>query len=342
VCRATTDPGGPRRCSGDTRANFAHSANEVAVLEEAESVLKSALAGTTTDPAAEPRTVSFRDKSTRIDDIRREIDSAIANLNTGEQWQEFLRCASQFPTYSLQNQLLILMQRRDATFVGGLKKVWNKKFNRRLKEGSSAIWIKAPKIVKRRNADGTEEEVCTGFLAVPVYDISDTVGPPLPQRPEIGCSRTEGTAPPDMAPALEKQIQDHGFTVEYRELPEDGPEGWTDFANNKVVVTTRYSDAHQKSVMAHELAHLVLEHGEKAHEYHMGPGGQRPTMEVEAESTAYVISRHFGLNPAGWSFGYIDDWARGDQEKVRKSGERVTKACKEILSKVPQMTPDAA
>jgi hypothetical protein len=307
-------------------------------------VLKAALSDTdqaATEPTP-PKTVSFADKTTRIEDIRREIDDAIANLDTAEQWQSWLNFASQFPTYSLQNQLLIRIQRHDATFVGGLKKIWNKKYGRSLIAGSKAIWIRAPKIVKKKNDDGTEEEVMVGFLAVPVYDVADTTGPPLPQPPEVPYTRETGVAPPEMHTELEKQIAEHGYTIERVELAENGPEGYTqDTPTKKVVVSTRYSDAHQAMVLAHELAHIEMGHMERKHDYHTGANGQRPTMEVEAESVAYVIGRHYGLTPGGSAFTYIDSWAKGDKEKVRQTGERVVKACKAIVGRLPQATPSA-
>lgn len=356
MCRATTDPGGPRRCSGDTRAAYSHSSHAVEVLEEAEAVLKAALADAghaapapaavdvthqAPAPSASPsKPVSFADKTTRVEDIRREIDDAIANLNTAEQWQDWLHYASQFHHYSLQNQLLIRMQRPNATFVGGLKTVWNKKFNRSLIAGSKAIWVRAPKIVKKKNDDGTDEKVIIGWLDVPVYDVADTTGPPLPQRPEVSYTRETGVAPPEMHTELQKQITAHGYTVERVELPEDGPDGYTQHTpTKKVVVSTRHSDAHQAGVLAHELAHIQMGHMERHHDYHSGPGGQRPTMEVEAESVAYVIGRHYGLNPGGSAFAYIDGWAMGDKEKVRQTGERVVKACKAIIGQLPQTAP---
>lgn len=360
MCRSTTEPGGPRRCSGDTRAAYGQSCHAVAVLEQEEAALKDMLAesdhtvfndmpagagggggggGGVGAPALER--VSFGDKETRVEDIRREIDAAVANLNTAEKWTKFLETASQFHDYSMQNQLLILMQRPDATYVGGLRKVWNAKFNRSLIPGSKAIWVKAPVFRKRDKPDGTQEEVLTGFTPVPVYDISDTVGPPLPERPKVDFSREKGDAPPGMHADLTKQVNDHGFIVEYRELPADGPEGWTQTQPDKrVVISTRYSTSHQGKVLAHELAHIELGHTERHHEYHNGPDGQRPTMEVEAESVAYVIGRHYGLSPGSYAFAYIDGWAKGDAEKVRETGERVTKACKSILGRLPQPTPE--
>lgn len=363
MCRATTDPGGPRRCSGDTRAAYHQSSHAVAVLEETESILKAVLAAeaapsalssadgtspgvpaTAAPPApVKPKTVSFADKTTRVEDIRREIDDAIANLNTAEQWQDWLHFAGQFHHYSLQNQLLVRIQRPDATFVGGLKKVWNKKFNRSLVDGAKAIWVRAPKIEKRKKADGTVEEVLTGWLNVPVYDVSDTTGPPLPKPPVVPYTRETGVAPPEMHTELEKQITASGYTVERVELPENGPEAYTqDKPTKKVVVSTRYSDAHQAMALAHEWAHIHMGHMERHHEYHNGPGGQRPTMEVEAESVAYVIGRHFGLTPGGSAFSYIDGWANGDPKKVQQTADRVNKACKAIISKFPQATPAVA
>ncbi|WP_142277680.1 ImmA/IrrE family metallo-endopeptidase, partial [Mycobacterium timonense] len=107
----------------------------------------------------------------------------------------------------------------------------------------------------------------------------------------------------------------------------------------KVVVSTRFSDAHQAMTLAHELAHIQMGHMERHHDYHSGPGGQRPTMEVEAESVAYVIGRHYGLTPGGSAFAYIDGWAKGDTKKVQQTADRVNKACKSILGALPQATP---
>ncbi len=289
--------------------------------------------------------MSFADKTTRVEDIRREIDDAIANLNTGEQWQDWLHYASQFHHYSLQNQLLIKMQRPpDATFVGGLKKVWNKKFNRNLVAGSKAIWVRAPPQIVKKKADGTDEEVLVGWLSVPVYDVDDTTGPPPAATPRSHLHpRNRRRAPPEMHTELEKQLAAHGYTVERVELPEGGPEGYTqDKPTKKVVISTRYSDAHQATVLAHELAHVQMGHMERHHDYHSGPGGQRPTMEVEAESVAYVIGRHYGLKPGGSAFAYIDGWAKGDPpKKVQETAQRVNKACKAIIGALPQTAPPA-
>lgn len=357
MCRATTEPGGPKRCSGDTRSNYANSAQAVAVLEQAESVLMSALASAPAAASAGGVTaaagpvVTFGDKDTRNADIRREIDEAIANLNTAEQWQHWLEYAGKFHNYSFNNQLLIMMQRPAATQVAGFSK-W-KEMGRDVQAGEKAIWIWAPKISRIKSPcppgtppDGHEKgkpfvyrRVLTGFKPVTVFDVTQTAGDPLPSRPQINYTREEGVAPPEMRPALEAQIVAHGYTVEYRELPAGGPEGYTTHNPKRVVISTRYSDAHSAVVLAHELAHIELGHMEQAHDYHTGPDGKRPQMEVEAESVAYVIGRRYGLNPGGTAFGYIDSWAQGDKKKVADTAERVVKAADAILSRIGAPEP---
>ena len=355
MCRATTDPGGPRRCSGDTRTALARSSHALAVLEETDRILNRVAA----DLAAEqptPRRVSFADKETRSEDIRQEIDAAMDNLGNSEAWKQWLDFAGRFHNYSLMNQLLIQMQCPEATHVSGFK-AW-KAMGRNITPGSKAIWVRAPRFArkgkKKDPADDTEggnrpsadpdEDRATpvGYFYVPVFDISQTEGTPPPARPEVVYTRTTGTAPPEMHTELEKQVRAHGYTVERQALPDSGAEGFTDSAGKKVVISTRYSDAHQAMVLAHELAHIEMGHTERHHEYHSRAGGQRPTMEVEAESAAYIIGRRYGLTPGGSSFAYINGWAHGDSKKVQETAKRVTKAADKILGRITDTTTPAA
>lgn len=352
MCRATHEPGGPKRCSGDTRSSYTNSVQAVAVLEKTEAALMSALAGPAASAAppagAAAAPVTFGDKTTRNADIRREIDEAIANLNTAEQWQSWLEYAGKFHNYSFNNQLLIMMQRPTATQVAGFSK-W-KEMGREVQAGEKAIWIWAPKINRIKapcppgvKPDGYDagkpfvyRRVLTGFKPVTVFDVTQTAGDPLPTPPEINYTREEGEAPPEMRPALEAQVAAHGYTLEYRDLPPGGPEGYTTHNPKKVVISNRFSSAHASVVLAHELAHIELGHMEQVHDYHTGPDGKRPQMEVEAESVAYVIGRRYGLNPGGTAFAYIDSWAKGDKKKVADTAERVVKAADAILSRIAE------
>ncbi|BBX30657.1 hypothetical protein A5768_08130 [Mycolicibacterium fortuitum] len=348
MCRSRTEVGGPRRCSGDTRVQLARASSLVATLEREETDLLQRLdqAGVGGGESQAPNAfdgmpdqatasaVSFADKTTRLEDIRSEIDTAIDNLGTAQNWAQWLEFTERFHNYSLNNQLLIAMQKPDATRVAGFNK-W-KELGRDVNKGEKAIWVLAPMIKKRTKDDGSgeDERVVIGFKSVPVFDVSQTSGNPLPEPPVVSYSRDSGVAPPRMHSDLEAQVVGHGYRVERRDLGPDAAEGYTDGVNKVVVISNRYSDAHQAQVLAHELAHIELGHMGNTSDYHTRAGGQRPRMEVEAESVAYVVGRRYGLSPGPSSFAYIDGWAHGDKDKVRGTAEAVVAASKRILDRI--------
>lgn len=348
MCRASTDPGGPRRCAGDARIALARATTTVELLEAQELALMSQLAqqGDSSeslsndtpdrgDHRSEP-SVAFTDKNSRLEDIRAEIDSAVENLGTAPRWRQWLQFTERFHKYSLNNQLLIAMQKPDATQVAGFNK-W-KELGRDVNKGEKAIWILAPMVKKRRDDSGDEETVVMGFKPVPVFDASQTSGDPLPAPPIVPYDRSTGVAPARMHTDLEEQVVGHGYRVERRDLG-DGPgtpDGYTDPTNKLVVINSRFSDAHQASTLGHELAHIELGHLENTRQYHTRAGGQRPRMEVEAESVSYVVGRRYGLSSsAASSFAYIDGWANGDSKAVRATAEAVVAASRRILDRVP-------
>ncbi len=346
MCRASTEPGGPRRCSGDTRAAYSRAAALVMQLEKREAALLTELAETVGGPDAdgpgERRTVTFADKATRSEDVRREIDNAISELATADRWREFLEVSRRFHQYSLNNQLLISMQKPDATRVAGFHK-W-KEFGRSVNKGERAIWIYAPMlkrvVVEDENGKQTKEERLIGYKVVPVFDVSSTNGAPLPEPPLVPFTRSEGRAPEGMHEDLRAQVEAHGYTLVYTDLGEGDhiPDGSTDPVSKTVMINTCYSDAHQAKTLAHELAHIELGHLERTADYHTRAGGQRSTMEVEAESVSYVVSRRYGMDAPSFSFAYIDGWAQGDSEKVRRTADAVVKASDRILSRIKRFS----
>jgi len=346
MCKSRTEPGGPRRCSGDTRAAYERASAAVAVLENTEQDLLDKIATGSNDnapaggglpgpsdrPTPEPRDpVSFTDKTTRVEDIRREIEDAMDRLDTSESWQAFLDHRSKFHQYSLNNQMLIMMQKPEATQVAGFNK-W-KELGRSVNKGEKAIWIQAPMVVRKKSDDpDSDERRVIGFKPVPVYDVSQTNGKPLPTPPVV-YTQEQGEAPAGMVDDLSEQIKSHGYTVEYEDLGADATakDGYTDPVGKRVVINTSRSSAHQAMTLAHELGHIDLGHMERMHDYTRG--GQRPQMEVEAESVAYVIGRHYGYKPVN-PFGYIDGWAQGDKNLVKSTATNVCASSKRILAKL--------
>lgn len=311
-------------------------ANDIAELNDLQNMAQDDLddlAAADASPAKPVKQFGDLDRKERVDAMLKDIETEVANLGTGPAWKNYLDTTSKFHSYSFNNRMLIAMQKPDATNVAGFRQ-WQKNFDRSVNKGEKSIHILAPRVVKEKDkVTGEEKKKVVGFLSVSVFDASQTSGKPLPTPPVIHYDRATGTAPDGMKDDLTKAVTDKGFSVNYQDLGADGPDGFTRFTSNEVVINSRYANAHQVATLAHEMAHIELDHGSAAHAYHSGPGGDRPDMEVEAESTAYVIAGSYGLKTKE-SFSYIDSWAKGDPKKVKAAAERVSSAAHRILEKL--------
>lgn len=273
----------------------------------------------------------------RVDAMLDEISTAMETMSNPEGWKNFLDQMSRFHHYSFGNAMLIQFQRPDATLVAGFHD-WKNKFGRTVKKGEKAIWILAPMIRKRKDVnEETGEEVdgtyVGGFRSVAVFDVSQTEGDPLPENPAIEKQDLVGAAPHGMVEKLTTLVESKGFSVSYDDTGDRG--GFTSFSSNSVVISSTLSEREQAEVLAHETAHIFLDHGAHLDSYHTGVGGSRPDMEIEAESVAYIISKHLGIDDAGGTaFNYIDSWARGDKDRVKKTATAVAAAAKEVLASI--------
>lgn len=283
--------------------------------------------------------VSFAElaKEDRVEAMRAEIDSALDRMSDAEGWRDFLDSRARFHHYSLNNQLLIYVQKPDASAVAGFRS-WQNEHERTVKKGEKAIWVLAPLTYTRVEKDAaTGEEVkrtgLRGFRTVPVFDVSQTEGKDLPPNPVIEDKGLSGEAPEGMVAELSALIEADGFTVSRDDTGQ--ADAYTDFTNKRVVVNPKFEPRYQARALAHEAAHIALGHGADGRKYHTGIGGQRDAMEVEADSAAYVISRAYGLDDIGdSSFSYIDGWAHGDRDKVRTTASKVCGATKTMLERL--------
>ena len=300
-------------------------------------------AGLTDDEVSEdpPAHLSDLERDDRVAAMRSEIDRAMAELSSPEGWHAFLESRAKFHSYSLNNAFLIYRQKSDATQVAGFND-WKNKHGRIVRRGEKAIWILAPLTRKFDvEKDGGEKESTTrvvGFRAVPVFDVSQTEEPTLPERPKIEAGELGDIVPDGMVDELSGFVAAKGFAISRGDTGDAG--GWTSFATNQVVISDKATDAEAARTLAHEAAHIALEHGGRASAYHMRPGGERPTMEVEAESVAYVLGRHYGMDSIGAkSFEYVDAWAQGDAEKVRATATTVIAGVKTVLDAAKAARP---
>jgi len=279
-----------------------------------------------------------------VTDWVEELITAAQEACRSEPFQAWLAAQSQFHDYSYRNTLLIKRQCPEATKVAGYR-TWQTEFDRHVTEGESAIWIWAPIITTRcpecHNApsyhddadcdyDETPPEAwdegLVGFTPTAVFDLSQTEGEPLPEL------ETAATGGPDgLATALVEAADELGVHVE--RVPADA---WTHGDAAGVCTRLRPADARPvievkerepaavAGTLAHEYAHALLHSGTPT-------DSMRATRELEAEATAYVVGRHFGLDVSG-SAQYVAAWSDDEPDELRERLSRISRTAEQIIA----------
>lgn len=237
---------------------------------------------------------------------------------------KFLATMSTFHSYSFNNQLLIMIQRPDATRVAGFN-AW-KKLDRFVKKGEKGIRILAPMIGKPKE-ESTDEELVGGgkkkrlfgFRVVSVFDVSQTDGKALP---DIGAIKGD---PGEYLPKLRMLIEDLGIILEYQKL--GGPEGVS--KGGTIVVDSELDSANEFSVLAHELAHEMLHRGDRREET------DKTQRETEAEAVAFVVCQAFAVDTSARSSDYIQLY-RGDSALLAESLDFIRSTATAIISRLQQ------
>jgi antirestriction protein ArdC len=267
------------------------------------------------------RSSEARAKQTEIVD---RLERGILELKSSARWAEYLRAAARFHRYSANNLMLILMQRPDATRVAGFR-TWLD-LGRHVRKGENGIAILAPCVYggQTREDQETGERVTTerrvvGFRVVHVFDVSQTDGDELPSP----VTHLKGESAAELLARLEIVAGELGFSVQ---RPEDfrGPvNGETSFELKQIRLNPDRSTDQQAKTLAHELGHVT------AHHETVNYSAERARCELEAESVAYVVLAHNGLDSAEYSFGYVAHWS--DAKAIRESVGTILEASGEIL-----------
>jgi antirestriction protein ArdC len=258
-----------------------------------------------------------------------QLSDGIAALTDSDRWRRHLEYQGRFHRYSFGNVVLITSQFPDATRVAGFR-TWQK-LGRTVRRGEKAIWILAPMVSRKRTvavrneSDAAEDHRgIYGFRCVPVFDVSQTEGEELPGV----CHKLAGDDHVGGLARLTPVATFLGYSVEFTTL--DGAvNGDCNFDLRRIRVERRNSAAQQVKTLAHEFGHALLHHEQKHHQ----PEALRRA-ELEAESTAFVVCRHLGLDSADYSFGYVATWAGGGAEAVagiKRSCERIQLAAGTIV-----------
>ena len=281
----------------------------------------------------------------KVQEITEKLEQGIKELFESEKYKTYLNTMSKFHNYSFNNTMLIAMQKPDATLVAGFK-AWQKNFDRHVKKGEKGIRILAPapyKIKEERDKidpvtqellldkDGNpqKEEVeitIPVFRAVSVFDVAQTDGKPIPElaAKEL-LSDVEGYQ--DMIRAVEAISP---VPIELEEIAGDS-KGYYDSEAKRIAVQENMSESQTLKTMIHEVAHSKLHSKEVEQDEQMRK--DRNTKEVEAESVAYTVCQHFGIDTSDYSFGHIAGWSSGrDTKELRASMDTIRKTASELIT----------
>ena len=252
-----------------------------------------------------------------------KLQEAVAEIVSGDEWKRMLQVAAKFHNYSFNNQLMIFLQRPDATVVAGFNR-W-KSLGRFVKKGEKGLAIFAPCKYKTKveDDDGNDKsfQQIRGFRVVHVFDISQTEGDELPDVGAVRPKLLDGDAPAGIWDALVAHAGSVGFEV-LRER-KGAENGYCDFLNKKIAVRPDVASAQAVKTLIHELAHALL---------HEGGVESREVAEVEVESVAFIVLDALGLSSDTYSFPYVARWSGGDVDLIRKSAERSVTCARGMLT----------
>lgn len=287
-----------------------------------------------------------KDRQEVLKDLTEQLEKSIQDFMESEKYKTFLSSMAKFHNYSLNNQILIAVQKPDSTLCAGYT-TWQKQ-NRYVKKGEKGIRIICPAPYKKeylkdvidkttgkpellpdgRTKQEIVQKVIPFFKVGYVYDISQTEGQPLPEIADI----LEGDLDEGLKSLKEAMLQVSPVPVCFQ--PIDGEaNGFYSPAAGEIVVDSTLSEKQSLKTLIHETAHALLHNPETA-----SSQSTRETKEVEAESVAYVVCQYFGLDTSDYSFGYIAGWSSGKgTPELKASLETIRETSNGIITKTEQI-----
>lgn len=288
----------------------------------------------------------------KLKEITDRLEQGITELFESERYKEYLRVMSKFHNYSFNNTLLIAMQKPDASLVAGFS-AWKNNFGRNVMKGQKGIKIIAPSPYKVKQEvekidphtqkpiigkDGkpvTEEKEIKipAYKVVSVFDVSQTEGKELP---DIAVDELTGDVEryKDFFAALEKTSP---VPIGFEQIPGNS-HGYYHLEDKRIAIQEGMSELQTLKTAIHEIAHAKLHDIDlNAPENEQQPRATRRTREVEAESVAYTVCQHYGLDTSDYSFGYVAGWSSGRElSELKSSLETIRNAAAEIINSIDE------
>ena len=317
------------------------------ILREESKVQPEAAAPTKAPQPVTPILLNGQNSAERMKEITDRLETGIQELFESERYKAYLTTMSKFHSYSFNNTLLIAMQ--GGQLVAGYNK-WRDDFHRNVKKGEKAIKILAPapfkakKEVQKLDAQGrpvmgkdgkpvteVKEIQVPAFKIVSVFDVSQTEGEPLPS---IGVEELTGSVERygEFFKALE---QTSPVPIGFEDIP-SGSHGYYHLTEKRIAIQEGMSELQTLKTAIHEIAHSKLHAIDpEAPAIEQADRPDSRTREVQAESVAYAVCQHYGLDTSDYSFGYVAGWSSGkDLKELKASLETIRATAHELITTI--------
>ena len=277
-------------------------------------------------------------------EITDKLEQGVSDVFSSDNYKQFLDTMAKFPRYSVNNNILIMMQKPDAqmcqSFTG-----W-KEMGRFVKKGEKGIKILAPapytiqreqtKLDDRGNPmldkDGepimeSVEIKVNAFKVVSTFDVSQTEGKELPT---LGVDELTGGV--DGYGTFMEALKEVCPVPMTFENIEGGAKGFYSQTEKRIAIQEGMSEAQTVKTAIHEMAHQKLHAIENN-----GPKQTRGSKEVEAESVAYTVCQHYGIDTSDYSFSYVAGWSEGkEMPELKASLDTIRRAASEMITAIDE------
>lgn len=283
----------------------------------------------------------------KVKEITARLEQGVQAIFDSDRYKEFLTAMSKFHDYSLNNTILIAMQ--GGNLVMGFRQ-WEKEFDRHVKKGEKGIKIFAPapykvkKLVDKidpetrkpmldREGKAIKEEkeiTVPAFKVITVFDISQTEGkefPDLSVKPLLA----DVEQYEDFFAALEKASP---VPIAFEQIT-NGANGYFSLTDKRIAIKEGVSELQAVKTAIHEIAHAKLHDVDLNAPPEEQNRVDRRSREVQAESVAYTVCQHFGLDTSDYSFGYVAGWSSGkEMTELKASLETIQATAKELITEI--------
>ncbi|SCY11096.1 ArdC family protein [Butyrivibrio sp. INlla14] len=308
------------------------------------------------NPKYDPKEAAENRKA-ELKDITEKLEQGVKDVFESDNYKKLLDTMAKFPRYSINNNILIMLQKPDASLVQSYTG-W-KKMGRFVKKGEKGIRILAPapykiekeqdkldgngKAILDKDGEAVKEKIeinLTAFKPCSTFDISQTEGEPIPT---IGISELSGSVD-GYETLFEALKQVSPVPVGFEDI-KSGAKGYFHLEDNRIAINKGMSQVQNVKTLIHEMTHAMLDN--KDAQAALDQKSTKNEKEATAESVAYTVCKHYGIDTSDYSFGYVATWSKGKElpelkaclNKIRDTASKIITSVDE---KVEELTAGKA